>query len=126
MIPRIKTIEPQPAFKLLITFDGGEKILYDVEEDIEQIPAFQILKTEAGLFNNFQIDESRTCVFWSDMIDLPSDTLLEYGQKVKQVHREEDVQNNRTKPIEDTFNNLRNILNDNKQFLLKQTINLPP
>ena len=56
---------------------------YDVEEDIEQIPAFQILKTEAGLFNNFQIDESRTCVFWSDMIDLPSDTLLEYGQKVK-------------------------------------------
>ena len=114
MIPRIKTIEPQPAFKLLITFDGGEKILYDVEEDIEQIPAFQILKTEAGLFNNFQIDESRTCVFWSDMIDLPSDTLLEYGQKVKQVHREEDVHNNRTKPIEDTFNNLRTILMDNQ------------
>ena len=27
---------------------------------------------------------------------------------------EEDVQNNRTKLIEDTFNNLRNILKDNK------------
>lgn len=30
------------------------------------------------------------------------------------LEAEEDVQNNRTKPIEDTFNNLRTILKDNQ------------
>ena len=46
MIPRIKTIEPRADFKLFITFDGGEKVIYDVNEDIQQIPDFSILKTE--------------------------------------------------------------------------------
>lgn len=35
-----------------------------------------------GLFNSNQLDESRTCVFWNDEIDLPSDTLLEYGDRI--------------------------------------------
>ena len=43
---------------------------------------FEPLKTEHGLFENYQLDDSRTCIFWSDRIDLPSDTLLEYGKKV--------------------------------------------
>ena len=48
-------------------------------EDIESIEAFEPLSTEYGLFQNFQIDESRTCVTWSEEMDLPGDTLLEYG-----------------------------------------------
>ena len=40
-----------------------------------------VLKTEYGLFENYQLDESRTCVYWNDRVDLPSDTLLEYGTK---------------------------------------------
>ena len=47
-----------------------------------QIPAFSVIKTENGLYENVQLDESRTCIFWSDMVDLPSDTLLEYGQRI--------------------------------------------
>ena len=82
MIPGIKTIEPQNNYKLFVTFDNGEKVIYDVYEDILQIPDFSVLKTEKGLFENFQVDESRTCIFWSDMVDLPSDTLLEYGEKI--------------------------------------------
>lgn len=82
MIPRIKTIEPRADFKLFITFDGGEQVIYDVNEDIQQIPDFSILKTETGLFENVQLDESRTCIYWSDRVDLPSDSLLEYGLKV--------------------------------------------
>ena len=64
---------------MYIEFDEGEPVIYNVGEDIETIPDFQILKTEAGLFNNFQVDESRTCLYWSDRVDLPSDTLQEYG-----------------------------------------------
>ena len=82
MIPRIKSIKPQENYKLLIQFDGGETVIYNVLEDIDAIDDFGPLKTERGLFENVQLDDSRTCIYWSDRIDLPSDTLLEYGEKV--------------------------------------------
>ena len=82
MIPRISRVEPQSDYKLFVVFDSGEKVIYDVSDDISHISDFMILKTEQGLFKNVQLDESRTCVFWSDRVDLPSDTLLEYGQKM--------------------------------------------
>ena len=81
MIPRIRTIKAMPKYKLLVEFDGGEKVLYDVQDDIRTLKDFEPLETEHGLFESFQIDESRTCVFWSDRIDLPSDKLFEYGMK---------------------------------------------
>ena len=82
MIPRIKKIEPREGFRLHIVFDGGEEVIYDLNDDISKIPDFSILKTENGLFENFRMDESRTCVYWSDRVDLPSDTLLEYCKKI--------------------------------------------
>ena len=82
MIPRIKSVKPQDNYKLLIQFDGGETVLYNVLEDIDAIDDFGPLKTERGLFENVQLDDSRTCIYWSDRIDLPSDTLLEYGERV--------------------------------------------
>ena len=82
MIPRIKTIESREGYKLFVVFDGGERVLYDVNEDIRDLSDFSVLKTETGLFDNFQVDESRTCVYWSDRVDLPSDTLLEYGERL--------------------------------------------
>ena len=82
MIPRIKSVKPQDNYKLLIQFDGGETVIYNVMEDIDAIDDFVPLKTERGLFENVQLDDSRTCIYWSDRIDLPSDTLLEYGERV--------------------------------------------
>ena len=82
MIPRIKEIEALDNLVLHVTFDGGEQVLYDVKEDIENIPDFKRLKTEPYLFKNFSLDISRTCVTWTDRIDLPSDTILEYGKRV--------------------------------------------
>ena len=82
MIPRIKSVKTQDNYKLLIQFDGGETVIYNVMEDIDAIDDFGPLKTERGLFENVQLDDSRTCIYWSDRIDLPSDTLLEYGERV--------------------------------------------
>ena len=82
MIPRIKSVKPQDNYKLLIQFDGGETVIYNVLEDIDAIDDFVPLKTERGLFEHVQLDDSRTCIYWSDRIDLPSDTLLEYGERV--------------------------------------------
>lgn len=79
MIPRIKQIEPREDYFLYVVFDDGKKVLYDVKDDIRTIPSYRSLITECGLFNNLQLDESRTCIFWNDEIDLPSDTIYEYG-----------------------------------------------
>lgn len=79
MIPRIKELEALDNCVLRVCFDDERTVLYDVKEDILNIPAFSPLLTERGLFQNVQLDESRTCVFWSDEIDLPSDTIYEYG-----------------------------------------------
>ena len=77
-IPRIKTIEPLDDLVLKVTFDGGEEVLYNLKDFL----LFHPLETDPQLFNNFTLDSSRTCVTWTDRIDLPSDTILEYGKKV--------------------------------------------
>ena len=82
MIPRIKTITTEDNFKLKVLFDDGKNVLYDVNQDIEQIDEFKPLRTLYGLWNQIQLDESRTCVFWNDRIDLPSDTIYEYGVEI--------------------------------------------
>lgn len=82
MIPRIKAIEPRPGFRLYVVFDDGKAVLYNVMEDIEQIGSYRDLLVIAGLFDQVQLDQSRTWVFWNDQIDLPSDTIYEYGEKV--------------------------------------------
>ena len=82
MIPRIKSVKPQDDYRLLVQFDEGQTVIYDVNEDIATLDEFSPLKTQPGLFQNFRLDESRTCIYWSDRIDLPSDTLLEFGRPV--------------------------------------------
>ena len=81
MIIRIKKLIPLPDLVLSVEFDDGKKVLYDVKEDVRDIPDYSPLQTVPGLFENAQLDESRTCVFWNDEIDLPSDILYEYGME---------------------------------------------
>ena len=82
MLPRIKEVRPMPDYCLRIVFDDGRKVLYDVKDDMEQIESYRDLATIHGLFNQVQLDPSRTCVYWNDEIDLPSDTLYEYGKLI--------------------------------------------
>ena len=80
MIPRIKDIQPLDDFIRLVEFDDGKKVKYDVKDDIRTLDDFKILESEYGLFQNVQLDSSRTYIDWTDRVDLPSDTILEYGQ----------------------------------------------
>lgn len=79
MIPRIKSVKPLKNYMLHVIFDDGRDCLYDVGEDIETIKGYEDLKYIHGLFEQVQLDESRTCVFWNDFIDLPSDAIYENG-----------------------------------------------
>ena len=81
MILRIKEIKPLPDLMLSVTFDDGKSVLYDVKEDLT-LPGYDALQNIAGLFQNVQLDESRTCVFWNAEIDLPSDIIYEYGKTI--------------------------------------------
>ena len=81
-IPRIKSIVPQNNYKLSVVFDDGCKVIYDVAEDIATIDCFSELMTIKGLWNQAQLDSSRTVVYWNENIDLPSDTIYEYGKRV--------------------------------------------
>lgn len=85
MIPRIKNVTPMKDFKLRVSFDDGKEVIYDVMEDIRDIPSYSDLVTIFGLFDQVQLDQSRTCIFWNDEIDLPSDTIYEYGTAVQAV-----------------------------------------
>lgn len=80
MIPRIKSIIDRNKYKLEVFFDDGKHVLYDVAEDINQIPVFRDLISIEGLWKQYSLDESRTCVYWNDQIDLASDSIYEYGK----------------------------------------------
>lgn len=85
MIPRIKSVQPLENYRLHVVFDDDKECIYDVGEDIETIESYSDLKKITGLFNQVSIDASRTCVFWNDYIDLPSDTIYEFGKELEQV-----------------------------------------
>ena len=83
MIYRIKELTPMNSYLLRVVFDDGKTVIYDdVKEDIDTIPAFRQLESIHGLFQNVQLDQSRTCVYWNDEVDLPSDAIYEYGKKI--------------------------------------------
>ena len=79
MIPRIQSIAPINDFRLDIVFDDGKHVVYDMKEEIQTLPGYIKLQEVEGLFEQVRLDESRTCISWTEEIDLPSDTLYEYG-----------------------------------------------
>ena len=81
MIPRISSITPLSDFRLSVSFDDGKRVIYDVKEDFG-LPGYSVLRDIRGLFQQVQLDQSRTVVYWSDDVDLPSDAIYEYGTEI--------------------------------------------
>jgi hypothetical protein len=81
-IPSIRSVQPADDYCLSVTFDDGKRVLYDVKGDIARLPFYGDLRSVPGLFGKVQIDKSRTCVYWNDMIDLPSDAIYAEGKEV--------------------------------------------
>lgn len=65
MIHRIKNIRSLPDYMLHVIFDDGKDILYDVKDDIQALEGYKDLENITGLFQQAQLDHSRTCVFWN-------------------------------------------------------------
>lgn len=82
MIPRVKSVIPMENYILDVVFDDNVRVHYDMKEDISSLPGYNDLRNIQGLYQNVQLDLSRTCIYWNEYIDLPSDTIYEYGNKI--------------------------------------------
>ena len=80
--PRIINVIPLKDYKLYVFFEDRTGVIYNVGKEIEEHSIYQDLKLVPGLFQEFKIDKSRTRIYWTDDIDLPSDMIYEYGEKV--------------------------------------------
>lgn len=69
-------------YKLKVSFDDDVIVLYDMNEDINTLPNYTDLRDIYGLWEQVQLDESRTCIFWNDYIDIASDTIYEFGERI--------------------------------------------
>ena len=82
MIRRVSKLMAVPKYQLFVAFDDWKMVLYDVEEDMDTIPTYEPLRTIHGLFEQVRLDTSRTCIWWNDEIDLPSDAVYEFGTEL--------------------------------------------
>lgn len=80
MVYKIKKIEPIDNYNLIVDFECGDTMIYDMNDDINTLPHYDDLKKIEGLFNQVKIDESKTIIYWNEYIDLPSDILHKYGK----------------------------------------------
>ena len=81
MIIRIKSVEALDDYILLVTFDDDKVVEYDMKDDMKTLPSYDDLERIQGLWQQVLLDESRTCVYWNEYIDLPSDIIYEFGQE---------------------------------------------
>lgn len=84
MIPRIKKFTPLKDFILKVAFDDGKIVLYDVKDDVKNIPSYAPLTETYRLFEHARLDSSRTVIFWNKEIDLPSDAIYMRGKEISE------------------------------------------
>jgi hypothetical protein len=70
MFKKILSVIPLDDYFLNISFDNGEKIIYDVKPMIEKHDEFKALVNISGLFEQVKIDQGGYGISWNDDIDL--------------------------------------------------------
>ncbi len=75
--PRVLAVAPQDDFKLLLTFDNGERGVFDCKPLLEK-PAFRVLRDKAR-FDLVSVQYGT--VWWNGDIDLCPDCLYERSLK---------------------------------------------
>jgi hypothetical protein len=75
MYPRVINVEPEPNFKLLITFNNGEKKSFDVKPYLG-IGIFKELQ-DVSIFNS--VKPFLGSIQWSNGVDFCPDTLYLEG-----------------------------------------------
>jgi hypothetical protein len=77
--PRVEAVEPTSGKRLLVTFTGGVRKVYDCTPLLRDAP-FKLLAEEA-VFRGVKADPHGYGVVWSDDIDLAESELWEKGRQ---------------------------------------------
>ena len=80
MFHKVKSVTPLPDLCLLAEFQDGMKKKYDVKPLFKKWPAFRILDSVPGLFEQVRVDAGGYGVSWNDDIDLSCDELYHCGE----------------------------------------------
>lgn len=78
MNPRVKKVEANDNYELLLTFNNGEVKKFNARE-LLKYPMYEPLKN-IGFFKLVKVDNM--CVYWNDEIDICPDTLYEQSVPV--------------------------------------------
>jgi hypothetical protein len=81
MNPYVKSVKPQDDCCLLLTFDNGEKRIFDIKPYLEK-PVFRQLKNKI-LFQTARVVSGS--VEWQGDVDLSHDTLYLQSKAVKET-----------------------------------------
>ena len=84
--PRVESVKPTSGKRLIVTFTGGVRKVYDCTPLLADAP-FKPLAEEAA-FRGVKVDSHGYGVVWSDDIDLAESELWEKG---KQADAAEDA-----------------------------------
>ena len=82
MIIRMKSVKALDNYRLLVVFDDGKTVEYDMKDHIHKLPNYSDLETIYGLWQQVRLDESRTWACWNEYIDVPGDVIYERGVEI--------------------------------------------
>lgn len=78
--PKVKSVQPQPDKRLLVTFDNGTRKVYDCNRLLRSGP-FAPLEEE-WLFRTVRTDAGGYGITWTEELDLSEAELWENGHPV--------------------------------------------
>lgn len=79
--PKVRKVEPRPGKTLLVTFENGQRKVYDCTPLLES-EAFQPLQDDA-IFRCVHADPHGYGVIWNDEIDLAESEIWVNGRDVE-------------------------------------------
>ena len=83
MFYKVKSVEAEDDYILLVTFQNKVKKRYDIKPLFEKWHVFKDLKNIQGLFENVKVDVGGYGIYWNDDIDLSCNELWENGTEIE-------------------------------------------
>lgn len=73
---------PKSNNVMLVSFQDGENVLYDMKPLFEIVPSFRELKKNEDLFRAAKISEKGDVIFWNDTLSVDANNVWENGVHV--------------------------------------------
>lgn len=83
---KVIRVTPLDNLRLLILFENGVQKIFDVNELIKDVPAFELLRDPA-LFQQVKVEPGGYGISWTDELDCSECELWEKGHSITEARR---------------------------------------